>query len=84
MRPRPGGRGEAGTAARAGVDAAASMRPRPGGRGEVTRGRTATQAAVQRFNAATTRRPWRARRKYKSVATPDASMRPRPGGRGEG
>ena len=44
---------------RAGDDRNASMRPRPGGRGE--RYSTAlTDLLVRSFNAATTRRPWRA------------------------
>ena len=61
----------------------ASMRPRPEGRGE----RVVAQGAGRRrrrFNAATTRRPWRTTaRRGRVVAGVDASMRPRPEGRGE-
>ena len=58
MRPRPGGRGERWNAGTAWRRHWASMRPRPGGRGELQL-RTARRTWTSRFNAATTRRPWR-------------------------
>ena len=62
----------------------ASMRPRPGGRGELSQLLALMPAAQEDFNAATTRRPWRAsRRRHRARAGREASMRPRPGGRGE-
>ena len=60
------------------------MRPRPEGRGE--RGTVAERFAHRRcrFNAATTRRPWRTwRTRCPSESPLVASMRPRPEGRGE-
>ena len=66
----------------------ASMRPRPEGRGEPPwRAPQADRAALKRFNAATTRRPWRTRRLNAPIRmtfpNARASMRPRPEGRGE-
>ena len=61
----------------------ASMRPRPEGRGELPGGNNGFSAG-RRFNAATTRRPWRTRRSVPCAYQRDrASMRPRPEGRGE-
>ena len=60
-----------------------SMRPRPGGRGERPPGH-GDAAGPMSFNAATTRRPWRAKAAMTSRhGAGEASMRPRPGGRGE-
>ena len=62
MRPRPGGRGEVTTAQLVTVRVGnASMRPRPGGRGEAA-ARAHGRRRCACFNAATTRRPWRAQR----------------------
>ena len=58
MRPRPEGRGEPKPRPRWSVPAPASMRPRPEGRGERVL-RLAHGRQARRFNAATTRRPWR-------------------------
>ena len=70
MRPRPEGRGELAGGTTAGVDTGASMRPRPEGRGE-RRGQRRKRRTVRRFNAATTRRPWR-------TAARSSSRRPIP------
>ena len=62
------------------------MRPRPEGRGEHQISvRPCQDGSGRRFNAATTRRPWRtsSRRLVTVHAAPRASMRPRPEGRGE-
>ena len=59
MRPRPEGRGErCGVAEMRSHGVVASMRPRPEGRGEPL-DRLSASAGWHRFNAATTRRPWR-------------------------
>ena len=63
----------------------ASMRPRPEGRGEPEQAGGIRAAFRTRFNAATTRRPWRTAdgRRTRGNAIVEASMRPRPEGRGE-
>ncbi len=61
----------------------ASMRPRPEGRGEVKEAATVAYSGARRFNAATTRRPWRTGFSRIMPARRWASMRPRPEGRGE-
>ncbi len=59
MRPRPEGRGEPrGQPPRGQPRRGASMRPRPEGRGERGSSRPGP-GPTRRFNAATTRRPWR-------------------------
>ena len=45
--------------------------------------RTSRRRTGRRFDAATTRRPWRAVRIEVAARCTGASMRPRPGGRGE-
>ena len=85
MRPRPEGRGERQLGDH-GVRQLnlASMRPRPEGRGEPIAQALGPACLLDRFNAATTRRPWRTRVSGRFTRTwVGASMRPRPEGRGE-
>ena len=83
MRPRPGGRGEAGGgklkwASRSSFNAATTRRPWRDARPTPRR-----RTCIRGFNAATTRRPWRGCSFLGYSACGRASMRPRPGGRGE-
>ena len=74
MRPRPEGRGEPGLLAGPALRLLlrASMRPRPEGRGEPACGRPRPTTRASRFNAATTRRPWRTRRTATATTGPHA------------
>ena len=82
MRPRPGGRGERSSAV---SDERLPISLQCGHDPEAVESTDLLKVLIPdaSFNAATTRRPWRAAPRPRRRVGPIPSMRPRPGGRGE-